>query len=684
MSVIRPDFHESLASQILNDIFYQRSSYFYFLGKINPWNSGEQAPTTLLNSVEQDISIRDNLLYMRKIAPTEVSLVTASYDWESGTVFAQWDHTLEMQGQNFYCLTDEFNVYKCLDNNNGATSTVKPTGNTVFPFRTADGYLWKYMYNVPVFKRAKFNSRGYLPVQKALSDSFYNNGAIEDVVVNASGSGYTDALLTSFTVTGTTTGSGATASIATVGSLGQIATLTLGGGGSNYTAGAAVTITSSTGTGAVITPTISGGVITGFTIVNSGFGYTTSDTVSISVGGAVLIPVVSQSTGSIVDVRIDNPGAGYTANPTVSIVQTPATGSGLYGHATAVIKPIVYQGSIVRVMIEDPGQDYPADNATTIVVSGDGEGASFSPVVSNGRVVDVVVESAGTGYSYINLDVVGAGSGADVSGIVASSDFLSDQSYVEQTAVDGAIYSVVVTEPGDNYTNGTTTVTFTGDGVGAEGYPVIVNGTITQIIMTSFGSNYTYANVTIADTSRQEPNEFTDAQAYAVLPPANGHGFNAVSELYGDTLSIFTLLRGDTQLNLLEQDYRQYGLIKNPTYLDSGERVTDSTAFVTFDIELATVGTLAPDDILINNSKRYRIVSIAGTTVRLQQLSSVYSTPSGSFYKDGTPNILYNILDVVASPTANKYSGSLLYTTNSTPFTPTDQQSVAIRTYIKL
>lgn len=684
MSTIRPEFHTSLVSLTLEDIFYQRSSIYYFLGKIEPWGNGDEPPVAPINSYYDDTVIRNNMAYLRRVSPGEVSLVTTRHTWTSGTVYDHWDHTIEMQELPFFVITDEFNVYKCLDNNNNAPSTVKPTTNSLFPIRTSDGYLWKYMYNVPSFKRTKFLSRNNMPVQKALTDSFYNKGAVEQVVVTDPGSGYTDLQQTSIVVSGPTTGEDAAAEISLLGPLGEITGFNIISGGIGYTAGAIVEINSATGTGAQIEIVQQNGVITDLNIVNAGVGYSLTDTVSISVGGAILTPVVSQNTGSILQVRIDNPGAGYTTTPLIQILQYPETGVGKYGNAGAVIKPIVYQGSIVNVTIEDPGVNYPADNATTVVISGDGTGAQLSPVVYNGRIVDIIVENSGTDYTYMDVSIVGAGTGATAQAVLTTSDFTSDQSVVEQVAVKGAIYCVVITNNGNNYSE-EATITITGDGTGATAEPVFAqNGGISYIRMTSFGQNYTYANVIVNDPNRPSPNNFDDLSAYVVLPPTNGHGYDATKELYADRISIFTALRDDEQLTLLEQDYRQYGLILNPTSLFTAKRVTSPTIFPLFTINLASTDYLDVDTVLINNDKRYRVVSINGNTIKVQQLNSIYSQPSGIFYEEQNTSAQYNIQSVSAVPNVNKYSGNLIYVTNNTPFVPTSENSIAIRTYIKL
>jgi hypothetical protein len=55
-------------------------------------------------------------------------LATARYDWVNGAVIPQWDDSIDMSIVGYYRLTDEYNVYACLDNAEGAVSTVKPSG----------------------------------------------------------------------------------------------------------------------------------------------------------------------------------------------------------------------------------------------------------------------------------------------------------------------------------------------------------------------------------------------------------------------------------------------------------------------------------------------------------------------------------------------------------------------------
>lgn len=690
MPAIRPELHTSLVYRMLNDILYERSYLFYFLGKIDKWNSDDTPPTDIANTPLEDLAIRDNILYIQRVAPSETSLVVPTFAWSSGAVFTQWDNTQEMKGKNFYCVTDEFNVYKCLNNNSGAESTVKPTGSDLFPFTTSDGYLWKYMYNIPVFKRNKFFSDTfadpYTPVQQALTDSFFNRGGVEQVVINDSGSGYEDSQETSISVsTLTTTGAGATARVASIGLYGDITSIQIINPGANYTRGAFVTISDSVGgSGAKIEPIFTNGQLTSFNIENAGYGYSIGDTVNINVGGAVLIPIVSRETGSIIDVYIENAGAGYNSAPQLQVNQiNGGAGVGKFGNSSAIVKAVIFDGKIANISIEDPGINYPANTSTTLVVYGDGLGARFTPVVFNGRIIRVVVDNPGNNYSYMQIAVIGQGQGAILTPVLTRSDFESDQAIVEQVAIPGAIYAIEITNPGTGYSNNTT-VTIIGDGIEATAHPVIESGSITKIIMDSYGRDYTNAKIVFNDPSRIEPNQFVDAEAYAILPPVGGHGKNAPIELFAETICIFTLLRNEIELVLLNQDYRQYGLIKDVTNLFDSTKISTLSQTITFKIKLNNTLNLLPDEVLINNNKKYRVVKVSDNDVELQQLSSIYKQPSGMFYKENNINATYSIISIDSVPKVNKYSGQLLYTTNEPSFTSTDKQSIAIRTYIRL
>lgn len=675
---LRHDFHTDVALTVLNEIQYKKSNYYYFLGKIEPWGIGTSPELIQPDSESENNLIRSNAVFVRKITPNDVSLVTTRYNWITGTVYEIYDHTKNLKELNFYVVTDENNVYKCLNNNAGEPSTVKPTGKSFYTLKTSDNYLWKYMYTVPSFKRYRFMSVAHLPVQRALSDSFYNKGTVDAVYIENSGSGYADALLTTVEITGTTSGSGAVATI-NCGSTGNITSVTITNGGSGYTHGVALTINTIAGSGGILTPVIAAGIITGITVTAPGVGYVTGQSVIFSIGGGVIIPSVSSVTGSITKLTILNPGAGYTGTPTLAVV---GDGTGKYGNLTALAECVTYEGSIVIANIIDPGVDYLADNNTTLTVQGDGIDAQFSPVIYNGEIIDVVIENPGSGYTSMTITAVGTGTDAIITPIISTSDFTSEQSIVEQTVVHGPIYSIVLTEGGDNYSV-ETAVTIVGDGLGATAVPVITNGVIIRIDVETYGLNYTYASVLITDPLRSGYANLTDAVAYPIIAPVNGHGYNAVKELFGDTLAFNSSLRQDTNLNMLLQDYRQFGLIKNPTNILTGKFITDASSLILYKTTFDTTVNLVVDELLIQNNIKFRVASVDNSTVYLQQLGSVYINLVGSMYAETDNARVYTINSIEQYPTVNKYSGNLLYIANENAFTFSEEQGIIIKTFLK-
>lgn len=693
---IRTGLHFSVADTILKEIQYQRSNYFFFLGKIDPWEPEDvYVDTNLVNSDYENSNIRTNILYINKVAPTDVSLVTKRTLWTASTVYDQYDHTKDLNSITFFVVTDEYNVYKCLSNNNGVPSTIKPVGKPTIPLKLADGYIWKYMYAIPSFKKSKFMSYSYIPVQTALSDSFYNNGSIDDVIVEYGGSGYTDTPNVTISLVGSAVaGFGATGYIEVDGA-GHVTNVVISNGGTGYVAGVRLSITSSTGAGAELTAIIDGsGVITSAGINKPGVSYTNGDVVNFLLGGAILIPGVTQiindefgayvSGGNISKVTIVDPGIGYAVPPTLTVVSANASGTGRYGAGSALLTAIVYQGEIVQVNILDSGKQYANGIGTNISIFGDGTGAKFTPVIYNGSIVDVVVDNPGKDYSEVivsisaaNFDVVDA----KITPVLASSDFSSDQYIIEQTSVSGAVYAVVVTDQGTNYT-ANATLSITGDGTGAVGYPTVIDGKITKITMTGFGQDYTYADISITDALRTPNGTNIDCVAYAVMPPKYGHGRDAVRELSSSTIAFTNVIKSNPAIIDLVQDYRYFGLLKNPKNILTGENIRVQNNVIAHYVSFDTVTGLVIDEILLKNSSKYRVVSIKNNDVVLQPLGAGYSASAGTYVAETNGSRTYTTTAVAYTPIVDKYSGDLLFASAENPFTFTADQTFIIKTFL--
>lgn len=145
---------------------------YIFLSKSSEYPN-ENLVTNLVDTVVQEKEIWDNMLLAKKVIPKDIELVIPRYNWTANTEYKQYDDAVNLQdlltsdgdGEPMYVINLDGDVYKCLCNNVGSLSTVEPTGNFTENdgfIQTADGYLWKYMYNV---KRGnKFLTEEWIPV----------------------------------------------------------------------------------------------------------------------------------------------------------------------------------------------------------------------------------------------------------------------------------------------------------------------------------------------------------------------------------------------------------------------------------------------------------------------------------------------------------------------------------------
>jgi len=236
--------------------------YVYFtFGKVEPWSS-EVAPPQANSSVDTFNQVWKNMMGAKKIVGNDVRLVIRRFDWVSGTVYTSYDDSeaaLDMNDPDvkFYVVTDEWNVYKCLGNNNGGASTVKPTTiNTYLAEQLSDKYIWKYMYTLSDEEKLRFTTTNFIPVRTLTEDNgtlqwHVQNSAVQGSIgsikiVNA-GSAYSVATPPTITITGDGTGAevAATVNVTTYG----IESILVTNKGQNYTY-ANVAIISATGSGA--------------------------------------------------------------------------------------------------------------------------------------------------------------------------------------------------------------------------------------------------------------------------------------------------------------------------------------------------------------------------------------------------------------------------------------------------
>lgn len=152
------NFFRTQASQSFKDLITSETVYLA-IGQIVSW------PTTPPDAdISQDgiQSVWDEMIGAKRIQAADTSICVDRIDWVSGTIYPQWSSTEEII--DWYVLTDERNVYVCMNNNSGIPSTTKPTGTSTATFTTPDGYQWKYMYTIDVTRFEKFVTPELMPV----------------------------------------------------------------------------------------------------------------------------------------------------------------------------------------------------------------------------------------------------------------------------------------------------------------------------------------------------------------------------------------------------------------------------------------------------------------------------------------------------------------------------------------
>ena len=199
MAVLTINQYIDTISSFVNNVKNSKNSYYLFYGKADSWlnvngqndDSAVPAANSSIYSYEQ--SIYNDLVFGKLITSNDITYMVPRYNWISGTVYSAYSQLdANLYDKQFYVITDAYEVYKCIYNNNGGVSTVKPSLTTTSGvFNTSDGYVWKYMFTVESNANTKFTSSTYIPVTP--NNDVTNNavmGSIDYVTVSSSGNNY--------------------------------------------------------------------------------------------------------------------------------------------------------------------------------------------------------------------------------------------------------------------------------------------------------------------------------------------------------------------------------------------------------------------------------------------------------------------------------------------------------------
>lgn len=399
------------------DSNYKNNIYLYYAKKTE-WTD-EPTPDTPDVTALAEYNLHKNIIAIKKITAENAKLATRRYNWTSGIIYTPYDSAKDPlklldYPTPFYVMNSNFEIYKCLDNNNNSASTSEPTGSSLSNINTADGYVWFYMGTL-TGSNTLLMSADYIPVESKT----YNDGSdqwlvqqnakarsISSFKIMGSNSTFSGSMTT--TVYGD--GSSATATAVKNGS--NILTQVIPTNpGTNYTKDNTYSITkdsSATGSGATATARIDYNSILNYTVTNQGSGYTTASATITPVttgSGATATPIIGTggNAGKIVGLTITNPGKDYAGGAICTI-----TGDGSNAEITLTINT----SGIVGAITMDVGANGTGYTTANVIIVGDGSNAAATPVVSSNSISQINISNNGTGYTWAKVYIIPGTSGA--------------------------------------------------------------------------------------------------------------------------------------------------------------------------------------------------------------------------------------------------------------------------------
>jgi len=336
------------AKDLIDFVQSDDSRLYVFLGRTIEWPD-EENPPGAENDFGEILKARRDLNGIREIGLTDIIAGLREIRYQSGVVFDQYEDDIDLTDKDFYVLTDQLNVYKCISNNNGGVSTVLPTHTTSdIPLET-DGYKWRFMFSVTTSLLRKFIVPDFFPLNSdpnVLAPT--NPGTIDNLRVDSAGSGFV-----------------ADASIETDT---EIPVFIQGDGDQNSSA----TVTISTSQGQIVS-------VDSITSAGSNYPFAPESNIPIAfrqLSGTDLVQTAygiasTNPSGGIETVQIIKRGSNYAAG-SASIVQSSALA---YAETNS-------EGEIINADVPTGREGQNFTRAEAIIVTEDDLGAVLKPIIS--------------------------------------------------------------------------------------------------------------------------------------------------------------------------------------------------------------------------------------------------------------------------------------------------------------
>ena len=315
---------------------------------------------------------------------------------------------------------------------------------------------------------------------------------------------------------------------------------------------------------------------------------------------------------------------------------------------------------------------------------------------------------------------------------------VSTDSTVSAAATDGKIESLVITA-GSGQTNGTYYAAVYGDGTsqgtssGAIVRITVSGGAIASFGLTagtdttihSGGTGYTYGTVnldsgyTFSDTGLSSASAIggTGGAIEVMISPKNGHGYDAVVELGGHyVMSATTLTQAENDDITIANDFRQVGIVVDPTTYGTTTVASDATSRQTYVVKMSSSsGTFEADEkitqastgsvgkvvewdstlsLLYFQQERFGNFGTNSTTGDNTAFSGANLITGGTSGATGTPSTTTETVTLAnsntvslttgyANPELQPDSGTIIYLENRKPISRSSDQTEDIKVIIE-
>lgn len=209
MGIVLDNLRYTLAKDFADS--FSTKSYYVFVSSLTDSDiSGNNDKSTRL--------FLEKTIFGKRVLTDDVLFMVRKIIWTPGSVYVPYDDTIDLSTVQFYVISEpdsesgDYTIFKCISNNKGAASTDKPTYSEAlasqnYVLRTADGYVWKYMYSATNNEARIYSTSNLFPVIENLSVQNNAKKGIDNIFITnpTTNSGYASqaGIVTSVTSTST-------------------------------------------------------------------------------------------------------------------------------------------------------------------------------------------------------------------------------------------------------------------------------------------------------------------------------------------------------------------------------------------------------------------------------------------------------------------------------------------------